>query len=59
MGATYSLALVGPETVAAVTATAKRAGGTLLVEATAMPIGTMATIRDPQGAVFSIPQPAS
>jgi predicted enzyme related to lactoylglutathione lyase len=43
----------------AVAATAKRAGGTLLVEATAMPIGTMATIRDPQGAVFSILQPAS
>ncbi len=43
----------------AVAATAKRAGGTLLVEATAMPIGTMATIRDPQGAVFSILQPAT
>lgn len=43
----------------AVAATAKRAGGTLIVEATAMPIGTMATIRDPQGAVFSILQPAT
>ena len=43
----------------AVAATAKRAGGTVLVEATAMPIGTMATIRDPQGAVFSILQPAT
>jgi predicted enzyme related to lactoylglutathione lyase len=43
----------------AVAAAARGAGGTLLVDPMAMPIGTMATIRDPQGAVFSILQPAN
>jgi predicted enzyme related to lactoylglutathione lyase len=43
----------------AVAAAARAAGGSLLVEPTAMPIGTMATIRDPQGGVFSILQPAN
>jgi hypothetical protein len=42
----------------AAAAAARAAGGSLLVEPTAMPVGTMATIRDPQGAVFSILQPA-
>jgi len=44
---------------AAVAAAARRAGGTLLFEPTAMPVGTAATIRDPQGAVFSILQAAN
>ncbi len=41
----------------AVATAAKDAGGSLLVEPTDMPVGKMATIRDPQGAVFSILQP--
>jgi uncharacterized protein len=42
---------------AAVTAAATNAGGSLLVGPMDIPIGTIATIRDPQGAVFSILQP--
>lgn len=41
----------------AVAASAKDAGGTIIVEPMDMPIGKVATIRDPQGAVFSILQP--
>jgi predicted enzyme related to lactoylglutathione lyase len=40
-------------------AAATAIGGSLLVEPMDMPIGKVATIRDPQGAVFSILQPAS
>jgi predicted enzyme related to lactoylglutathione lyase len=39
-------------------AAAKAAGGSLLVQPMDMPIGKIATIRDPQGAVFSILQQA-
>ncbi len=40
-------------------AAAAAAGGSLLAEPMDMPIGKVATIRDPQGAVFSILQPAA
>jgi hypothetical protein len=43
---------------AATAAAAAEAGGSVLSEPTAMPIGTVATIRDPLGAVFSVLQSA-
>jgi predicted enzyme related to lactoylglutathione lyase len=42
---------------AATVAAAQAGGGTVLSEPSSMPIGTVATIRDPQGAVFSVLQP--
>jgi uncharacterized protein len=45
------------ESADATASTARELGGQLLVEPLDMPVGRMATIRDPQGAVFSILQP--
>jgi predicted enzyme related to lactoylglutathione lyase len=39
-------------------ARARQLGAQLIVEPTAMPIGRMAVVRDPQGAVFSLLEPA-